>query len=346
MDSVLGVPPLVAWPAPGVADLTPPCRAMGARPRYAILQQGPTNHALRGVERALSARVKVQRRGARAHLIFLTTPAAFTLAPSLVLSIPSFLFFALTLLIRPAATLSQEGLLLPQMAVSQNNRSSVRDPLSSTSTSSTNNIPQRPRYRDSSPNLAAHFKAPPESPTRPPDSVDPFSHQGQAASASPGYRPINHLRSTSVSNKSLRSSSLLGFAAAALDKTQSALLTRQSSDHSIRQRSSNSALGRLASPVNYGLGSSDIERESRVRKSNNQSPASLPSTPAEGTRRSSQASLVQDPPSQPYTETDPNRPLPIRVSNKENKMHQTSSRLLRMTDDDRPFTKVSAQVSH
>jgi hypothetical protein len=27
-------------------------------------------------------------------------------------------------------------------------------------------------------------------------------------------------------------------------------------------------------------------------------------------------------------------------SSSENKMHQTSSRLLRMTDDDRPFTKV------
>lgn len=46
-----------------------------------------------------------------------------------------------------------------------------------------------------------------------------------------------------------------------------------------------------------------------------------------------------NPPSQPYSETDPNRPLPVRVGRVDNKMHQTSSRLLRMTDDDRPFTK-------
>lgn len=228
---------------------------------------------------------------------------------------------------------------------SQNNRSSVRDPLSSTS-SSTTNLPTRPRHRDSSPNLAAQLHLSPSSASTAshPASVDPFSYQGQPASASPNYRPINHLRSTSVSNKSLRTSSFLGFAAAALDKTQSALLTRQSSDHSIRQRSSNSALGRIASSGDLGLSSSDLEQESRYRKSNNQSPASQPTTPVLG-NRSSRASLVQaqvhDPPSQPYSETDPNRPLPIRYSGKENKMHQTSSRLLRMTDDDRPFTKVS-----
>jgi hypothetical protein len=47
-----------------------------------------------------------------------------------------------------------------------------------------------------------------------------------------------------------------------------------------------------------------------------------------------------DPPSRPYAEADPNRPLPILLPRFDNKMHQTSSRLLRMTDDDRPFTRV------
>ncbi|KAF4126535.1 hypothetical protein GMORB2_0271, partial [Geosmithia morbida] len=45
--------------------------------------------------------------------------------------------------------------------------------------------------------------------------------------------------------------------------------------------------------------------------------------------------------SKPYSETDPNTPPPIKVrpGDISGKMHQTSSRLLRMTDDDRPFTK-------
>ncbi|KAL2267649.1 hypothetical protein VTJ83DRAFT_4926 [Remersonia thermophila] len=49
--------------------------------------------------------------------------------------------------------------------------------------------------------------------------------------------------------------------------------------------------------------------------------------------------LPGDPPSQPYSETDPSQPEPTRLPRYNNKMHQTSSRLLRMTDDDRPYTK-------
>lgn len=58
--------------------------------------------------------------------------------------------------------------------------------------------------------------------------------------------------------------------------------------------------------------------------------------------RSSQSLLLQkdNPPSQPYSTADPNRPPPLLLLTSDNKMHQTSSRLLRMTDDDRPFTKV------
>jgi len=56
-------------------------------------------------------------------------------------------------------------------------------------------------------------------------------------------------------------------------------------------------------------------------------------------KQSAAAAPARVPLSQPYTETDPNRPLPIRQPAADSKMHQTSSRLLRMTDDERPFTK-------
>ncbi|KAL5594714.1 hypothetical protein BROUX41_001629 [Berkeleyomyces rouxiae] len=43
--------------------------------------------------------------------------------------------------------------------------------------------------------------------------------------------------------------------------------------------------------------------------------------------------------SQSYDDTDPSLPPPVKVGPNSNEMHQTSSRLLRMTDDDRPFTR-------
>ncbi|KAK4103629.1 RGS-domain-containing protein [Parathielavia hyrcaniae] len=49
--------------------------------------------------------------------------------------------------------------------------------------------------------------------------------------------------------------------------------------------------------------------------------------------------VLGDPPSQPYSQTDPSLPEPTLLPRPDAKMHQTSSRLLRMTDDDRPFTK-------
>jgi hypothetical protein len=58
-------------------------------------------------------------------------------------------------------------------------------------------------------------------------------------------------------------------------------------------------------------------------------------------RQPSPTLVLGDPPSQPYSETDPSLPEPTHLPRFDNKMHQTSSRLLRMTDDDRPYTKVS-----
>jgi hypothetical protein len=56
-------------------------------------------------------------------------------------------------------------------------------------------------------------------------------------------------------------------------------------------------------------------------------------------RQPSPTLVLGDPPSQPYSETDPSLPEPTHLPRFDNKMHQTSSRLLRMTDDDRPYTK-------
>ncbi|KAM5349345.1 hypothetical protein ACJ41O_005850 [Fusarium nematophilum] len=51
-----------------------------------------------------------------------------------------------------------------------------------------------------------------------------------------------------------------------------------------------------------------------------------------------QAPSANHPPSQAYMATDPNHP-PTKYPATANNMHQTSSRLLRMTDNDRPFTR-------
>jgi hypothetical protein len=52
----------------------------------------------------------------------------------------------------------------------------------------------------------------------------------------------------------------------------------------------------------------------------------------------------QNPPSRPYSETDASQPAPIKFARSDPKMHQTSSRLLRMTDDDRPYTRVGLSL--
>ncbi|KAF6842143.1 developmental regulator flba [Colletotrichum plurivorum] len=155
----------------------------------------------------------------------------------------------------------------------------------------------------------------------------------------PHYRSHHHSPSTSSIQKLQRSGGLFGFAAAAFDKTQSALATF--SDQSIRQRASSSALGRASFTPDSASDSASLgptDKYPRYRSPSSYSSSSSTLNHQEG-KYPSQVSLVQDIPSQPYAETDPNRPLPIRLPSVESKMHQTSSRLLRMTDDDRPFTK-------
>jgi len=59
-----------------------------------------------------------------------------------------------------------------------------------------------------------------------------------------------------------------------------------------------------------------------------------------------QALLETNPPSQAYADTATGTRPPITLSpqGNYNKMHQTSSRLLRMTNDDRPFTRVGDTI--
>ncbi|KAM0344257.1 hypothetical protein ACHAPU_007783 [Fusarium lateritium] len=153
------------------------------------------------------------------------------------------------------------------------------------------------------------------------------------------YHPQHsHHRHTasSVSRLNNRSSSgLFALAASAFDRTQNAIAAI--SEPSIRPRQSSGALSRLSLLTSSSPSSEppSPDKYHRLRSSSNQS---LSSGAYLDSKIVPQAPSANNPPSQPYTSTDPNLPPPIKSSTA-NKMHQTSSRLLRMTDDDRPFTK-------
>ncbi|CAJ2514156.1 Uu.00g022750.m01.CDS01 [Anthostomella pinea] len=141
------------------------------------------------------------------------------------------------------------------------------------------------------------------------------------------------------SSRTQKPAGFLAYAAAAFDKT----VANRSEPTAVRIRHSSSTLRRLSlaleSPTTTEPSSSNRSSNIRTLSSNSTTPSTrvLPS-PLSQTRRSSEASL-KDIISKPYSETDASRPPPTLVSNVKNKMHQTSSRLLRMTDDDRPFTR-------
>ncbi|KAI0401016.1 RGS-domain-containing protein [Xylaria palmicola] len=132
---------------------------------------------------------------------------------------------------------------------------------------------------------------------------------------------------------------LLAIAVAALDRTianrAESLSRNLQSSFTIDHLS-----GPLESPTSSEFSNSDRSLKSRVlaRGPSVSTTPALLSPSVIDTPPSSQASL-KDPISTPYSETDPGQPPPILLSSSESKMHQTSSRLLRMTDDDRPFTR-------
>ncbi|KAH6610564.1 regulator of g signaling pathway [Trichoderma cornu-damae] len=150
----------------------------------------------------------------------------------------------------------------------------------------------------------------------------PASHSRRhASSVSIGSVP-RHQRTTS---------SILSRAAAALDRTHSAIASI--SEPVIRNRHSNSTLARLS----LAAGSQQLRDEpaspDRPSAFDYPSSQSLPSNQGDGKHSATTSfSSAQHSPTQPSSGLSSDSPSP-------SKMHQTSSRLLRMTDDDRPFTR-------
>ncbi|RDL33677.1 RGS-domain-containing protein [Venustampulla echinocandica] len=134
---------------------------------------------------------------------------------------------------------------------------------------------------------------------------------------------------------------------------------KKPSDQSLRHRTSSNSLhlsarslpasisnSLLARANNISAGPESIEPrealelDSAPSISNPANIASLASAPPKTLSRR-RSLLETDPPSQAYSDTAADAPPPIAfipVANP-NKMHQTSSRLLRMTSDERPFTR-------
>ncbi|KAG5997172.1 hypothetical protein E4U43_002708 [Claviceps pusilla] len=158
-----------------------------------------------------------------------------------------------------------------------------------------------------------------------------------------------------LSTSQRQSTSLFNRAAAAFDRTQSALATI--SDPVIRSRQSSSALARLSLASASALNNNNHYSEPSGPNTTTKSTGLRLAAPATNTNlnsstlvSSSAASAkadirVEKPapakllPSQRYSETESSLPAPTRSTGSDKKMHQTSSRLLRMTDDDRPFTR-------
>ena len=168
-----------------------------------------------------------------------------------------------------------------------------------------------------------------------------------------------HRQSTlSTSSSKQNRTGLFTLAVLARDKTTNAIASL--SEPTIRSRPSSSSLYRSAqsSPTtssNTSIGpsrSTDSQTSSRENTEHSRTSSSNTSaSPSSHSRTETQYStstqrqslLETNPPSQAYADTAADTPPPIAFipQGNYNKMHQTSSRLLRMTSDDRPFTRVS-----
>lgn len=185
---------------------------------------------------------------------------------------------------------------------------------------------------DSRANSRANSVSNPQSPLSPAESTTRLNYSRHQSTASTSSLPF--------SNKNQKSGGFLAFAVAAFDKTIANI-----SEPTIRARGSSSTPNRLSIAIDPSGTSSDHISQARSHTprsvSNSLSAASTPATreSLKLDRRQSSLASLKDPISRPYSEADPNSPPPIIVPYKDSKMHQTSSRLLRMTDDERPFTK-------
>lgn len=131
-----------------------------------------------------------------------------------------------------------------------------------------------------------------------------------------------------------RTGGFFAFAASALDRTQSAI-----SPTSLRHKRSVSRLS-ISGDSSALLRGAETASDTILRHRPASLAVSSPSSSVRGFSTPPQEPIY----SSPYTETDRSQPAPVILPRVDNKMHQTSSRLLRMTDDDRPFTKVSQPI--
>lgn len=184
--------------------------------------------------------------------------------------------------------------------------------------------------------------------------VDPSDRQST-------FKNRQSTQSTISSTKANRTG-LFTLAALARDKTSSAIASftdptiksRPSSGNLSRQSASSVTVTSPSSPKT-GRSSATQDDDTAGQQEKTEAPKGSASTlsatattslpqPSRGSSPSGQrqALLNTNPPSQSYDDTDTNTPSPIKFvpPNSYNKMHQTSSRLLRMTDDERPFTRV------
>ncbi|KAM4060371.1 regulator of G protein signaling domain-containing protein [Hirsutella rhossiliensis] len=138
----------------------------------------------------------------------------------------------------------------------------------------------------------------------------------------------------SASTKSQRSSNSLFNRA--LDRTQSAIASL--SDPVIRPRQSTSALARLSLAPATPPSSEPPSPEKTTIFKVSSTPSNEPGSRADA-RQPVDSALAKDSPARPPAEPQARPPAPTRLPVSDSKMHQTSSRLLRMTDDDRPFTR-------
>ncbi|KHN97050.1 regulator of G protein signaling pathway [Metarhizium album ARSEF 1941] len=157
-------------------------------------------------------------------------------------------------------------------------------------------------------------------------------------SASSHHQRHSSTPSTNSLSKSQRSAtSFFSRAAAVLDRSQNSFAGI--SEPVIRPRQSHSALARF-SLQSISAPSPDPSSPGRTAGAKAYSAnSSFTSASKAQIKVASRAGQANVPPSQPYSEANPSLPAPIRVTPSDRKMHQTSSRLLRMTDDDRPFTR-------
>lgn len=139
----------------------------------------------------------------------------------------------------------------------------------------------------------------------------------------------------STSSTKVARTSILTFAALARDKTNSAIASF--TEPSLRSRASGTFSNDL-----YTNSSNSPTSEHSTSSTHQRRASILPQPPVQDYRRASTLDTKPLPiPTQPYKDTDPNTPPPRKGDTKYSSMHQTSSRLLRMTDDERPFTRVS-----